>query len=206
MKKHYQQNHSPVNRLCPDFYVDKLYFSPINLNDMNVNIQTVRFDADMKLRTYIEKNCPNYPSFTNGSPRWTYSRNSIMWYITSRIKWPRSKDTIPRHEFFVKHSSKSFEESFDAALDSLITQIKKEKSKPHKTADWIVLDPATTAGFLFIHILRNGFKKNNSKFGIKHFLTFAFPKRGASACPYSAENSSFYAEVAQLVEQLICNQ
>jgi putative sigma-54 modulation protein len=37
--------------------------------------------------------------------------------------------TIPRHEFFVKQSSKSFEESFDWALDSMLTQIQKVKEK-----------------------------------------------------------------------------
>jgi len=36
---------------------------------------------------------------------------------------------VPRHQFFVKASSKSFEESFEAALESLITQIKRKKEK-----------------------------------------------------------------------------
>ena len=36
---------------------------------------------------------------------------------------------VPRHNFFVKSSSKSFQESFDCALDSVINQIKKQKEK-----------------------------------------------------------------------------
>jgi putative sigma-54 modulation protein len=36
---------------------------------------------------------------------------------------------IPHYHFFVKNSSKSFEESFDLALDSVITQIKRKKEK-----------------------------------------------------------------------------
>ena len=36
---------------------------------------------------------------------------------------------VPKHEFFVKSSSKSFEESFESALDSLINQIKRKKEK-----------------------------------------------------------------------------
>jgi putative sigma-54 modulation protein len=36
---------------------------------------------------------------------------------------------VPKHEFFVKHSSKSFEESFDEALDSVIVQIKRKKER-----------------------------------------------------------------------------
>jgi putative sigma-54 modulation protein len=36
---------------------------------------------------------------------------------------------IPQHQFFVKHESKSFEESFDHAFDSLLTQIKRKKQQ-----------------------------------------------------------------------------
>jgi putative sigma-54 modulation protein len=36
---------------------------------------------------------------------------------------------VPKHDFFVKASSKSFEESFDNAMDSLISQIKRKKDK-----------------------------------------------------------------------------
>ena len=36
---------------------------------------------------------------------------------------------IPKYDFFVKHSSKSFEESFDEALDSVIVQIKRKKER-----------------------------------------------------------------------------
>ena len=39
------------------------------------------------------------------------------------------KVSIPRHEFFVKQSSKSFEESFDEAMDAVINQIKRKKEK-----------------------------------------------------------------------------
>jgi putative sigma-54 modulation protein len=36
---------------------------------------------------------------------------------------------IPKHEIFVKQSTKSFEESFDMALDAVLIQIKKVKEK-----------------------------------------------------------------------------
>jgi putative sigma-54 modulation protein len=36
---------------------------------------------------------------------------------------------VPRYNFFVKSTSKSFEESFDDAFESLVTQIKKKKEK-----------------------------------------------------------------------------
>jgi putative sigma-54 modulation protein len=36
---------------------------------------------------------------------------------------------VPKHEFFTKASSKSFEESFESALEALINQIKRKKEK-----------------------------------------------------------------------------
>jgi putative sigma-54 modulation protein len=36
---------------------------------------------------------------------------------------------IPKHELFVKASSKSFEESFENAMDSIVNQIKRKKEK-----------------------------------------------------------------------------
>jgi putative sigma-54 modulation protein len=39
------------------------------------------------------------------------------------------KVAIPKHEFFVKQSCKSFEESFEMAMDSIVNQIKKQKDK-----------------------------------------------------------------------------
>ena len=39
------------------------------------------------------------------------------------------KVSIPRNEIFVKASSKSFEESFDNAFESVCNQIKRKKEK-----------------------------------------------------------------------------
>jgi putative sigma-54 modulation protein len=46
-----------------------------------------------------------------------------------KVKVAEIRVHVPRHEFFVKASSKSFEESFDHALESLINQIKRRKEK-----------------------------------------------------------------------------
>ena len=43
------------------------------------------------------------------------------------------KVLVPRHEFFVKQCSKSFEASFDSALEALINQIKRQKEKTKTT-------------------------------------------------------------------------
>ncbi|MCR6720924.1 MAG: HPF/RaiA family ribosome-associated protein [Chitinophagaceae bacterium] len=36
---------------------------------------------------------------------------------------------VPRQEFFVKATSKSFEASFDDAFDSIVNQLKRKKEK-----------------------------------------------------------------------------
>ncbi len=96
---------------------------------MNVNIQTVHFDADSKLVAYIEKKVSKLPQFHDRITKVdVYLKlDNIVHNIKDKIA--EIKVSIPRHEFFVKQSSKSFEESFDEAMDALISQIKRKKEK-----------------------------------------------------------------------------
>lgn len=96
---------------------------------MNVNIQTVHFDADGKLRSHIEKKIEKLNQFhdkiTNVN---IYLKlDNIVHAIKDKVV--EIKVTIPKHEFFVKHTCKTFEESFDLALGALISQIKRKKAK-----------------------------------------------------------------------------
>jgi putative sigma-54 modulation protein len=96
---------------------------------MNLNIQTVHFDADIKLRNHIEQKIQKLNQFhdriTNVN---IYLKlDNIVHKIKDKIV--EIKVAIPKHEFFVKQSCKSFEESFDMALDSIVAQIKKQKDK-----------------------------------------------------------------------------
>ena len=96
---------------------------------MNVNIQTVHFDADSKLKMHIAKKIEKINQFhdrvTNVD---IYLKlDNIVHNIKDKIV--EIKVAVPRHEFFVKHSCKSFEESFDLALNAMISQIKKKKQK-----------------------------------------------------------------------------
>lgn len=96
---------------------------------MNVNIQTVHFDADGKLRSHIEKKIEKLNQFhdkiTNVN---IYLKlDNIVHVIKDKVV--EIKVAIPKHEFFVKQSCKSFEESFDLAMDALINQIKRKKAK-----------------------------------------------------------------------------
>ncbi len=96
---------------------------------MNVNIQTVHFDADGRLVSYIEKKLEKLNQFHERITKIEVFLKLDNVVHTIKDKVAEIKVHIPRHDFFVKHSSKSFEESFDTALDSVITQIKRKKEK-----------------------------------------------------------------------------
>ncbi len=96
---------------------------------MNVNIQTVHFDADTKLVSYIEKKLSKLAQFHDRITKVDVYLKLDNIVHTIKDKVAEIKVHIPRHEFFVKQSSKSFEESFDTALDSVITQIKRKKDR-----------------------------------------------------------------------------
>ena len=96
---------------------------------MNVNIQTVHFEADSRLVSYVEKKLSKLFQFHDRITKVdVYLKlDNVVHNIKDKVA--EIKVHIPRYDFFVKHSSKSFEESFDVALDSVITQIKRKKEK-----------------------------------------------------------------------------
>ena len=96
---------------------------------MNVNIQTVHFDADSKLKTYIEKKLSKLFQIHDSIIKVDVYLKLDNVIHTIKDKVAEIKVHIPKHDFFVKHSSKSFEESFDEALDAVIMQIKRQKDK-----------------------------------------------------------------------------
>lgn len=96
---------------------------------MNVNIQTVHFDADGKLIEYIKKKIEKLGNFNDRIVQVNVflKLDNVVHAIKDKIAEIRVH--IPRHQFFVKSTSKSFEDSFDDALESMISQIKKNKEK-----------------------------------------------------------------------------
>jgi putative sigma-54 modulation protein len=96
---------------------------------MNVNIQTVHFDADQKLVSYVEKKIPKLSQFHDRITKVDVYLKLDNVVHTIKDKVAEIKVQIPRYHFFVKYSSKSFEESFDYALDSVIVQIKRKKER-----------------------------------------------------------------------------
>ena len=96
---------------------------------MEVKIQTHHFAADSKLVSYVEKKLSKLTQFHERITKVDVflKLDNVAHKIKDKIA--EIKVHVPRHDFFVKHSSKSFEESFDIALDSVITQMKRNKEK-----------------------------------------------------------------------------
>ena len=96
---------------------------------MNVNIQTVRFDADARLLEYINRKLEKLGTFHDRIIKVNVFLKLDNVVHTIKDKIAEIRIHVPRHEFFVKSTSKSFEESFDNAFDSMVAQIKKNKER-----------------------------------------------------------------------------
>ena len=96
---------------------------------MNVNIQTVRFVADGKLRNYILKKMDKLPTFYDKIFKADVYLKLENLGQTIKDKTVEISVQAPRQTFFIKHTSKSFEESFDLALSSMVNKVKREKEK-----------------------------------------------------------------------------
>jgi len=96
---------------------------------MNVNIQTVHFDADGKLMKHVSNKLKKLNTFHDRIVKVDVflKLDNVVHNIKDKIAEIRVH--VPRKRFFVKASSKSFEESFDNALESLVNQIKRKKEK-----------------------------------------------------------------------------
>lgn len=96
---------------------------------MNVNIQTVHFDADDKLVDFVSKKVQKLSTFHDKIVKVDVFLKLDNVVHTIKDKVAEIKVHIPGHDLFVKCSSKSFEESFENALDSITNQIKRKKEK-----------------------------------------------------------------------------
>ena len=96
---------------------------------MNVNIQSVHFDADTKLLGYVKRKLEKLENFSDRiiQANVFLKLDNVVHAIKDKIAEIRVH--VPGHNFFVKSTSKSFEQSFDQALDSMVTQIKKNKER-----------------------------------------------------------------------------
>jgi putative sigma-54 modulation protein len=96
---------------------------------MTVNIHSVHFDADSKLKEHVQKKIDKLITYHDRITKVDVflKLDNVVHQIKDKIA--EIKIGIPRHEIFVKSSSKSFEESFDDAFESVCTKLKREKEK-----------------------------------------------------------------------------
>lgn len=96
---------------------------------MNVNVQTVNFDADKKLVDFVSRKIEKLSTFHDRiiESEIYLKLDNVVHTIKDKIV--EIKIHVPGHKFFVKATSKSFEESFDTAFNSLVNQVKKRKEK-----------------------------------------------------------------------------
>jgi len=96
---------------------------------MNVNIQSVHFTADSKLLDYVNRKLSKLNLFSDRIVQVNVFLKLDNVVHTIKDKIAEIRVHVPRHNFFVKSTSKSFEESFDNAFDSMVAQIKKNKER-----------------------------------------------------------------------------
>jgi putative sigma-54 modulation protein len=98
---------------------------------MNVKIQTVRFDADAKLIEYVKQRVQKLYNFHDRIMQVDVflKLDNVVHNIKDKVA--EIKVHVPRQQLFVKQTSKSFEQSFDDAMESLISQLKRKKEKQY---------------------------------------------------------------------------
>lgn len=96
---------------------------------MNVQIRTVHFDADQTLIDHVQKKLDKLKNFHDHitSVEVYFKLDAPSQKVQDKIA--EIKVFIPKHSLFSKHESKIFEESFDQAFESMLSQLKKQKEK-----------------------------------------------------------------------------
>ena len=96
---------------------------------MNINIQTVHFDADEKLLDFVGKKIQKLATFHD-----RITKVDVFLKLDNLVHAIKDKVVeinihIQKQNCFVKSTSKSFEESFEHAFDAVTNQLKKKKEK-----------------------------------------------------------------------------
>ena len=95
---------------------------------MDIKIHSIRFDADVKLLTFIRNKVDKLVQFYDdiiGAEVFLRLENTQG--IDNKVVEIRL--VIPGNELFAKRQTKSFEESADLAAEALRRQIRKHKTK-----------------------------------------------------------------------------
>lgn len=96
---------------------------------MNVHIHSVHFDADKRLLDHVNEKISKLTQYHDRIIKIDVFLKLDNVVHTIKDKIAEIRVHVPRADFFVKSTSKSFEVSFDEAFDSLVNQMKKKKEK-----------------------------------------------------------------------------
>ncbi len=96
---------------------------------MDVKIQTVHFNGDEKLIELVKKKLEKLSTFHDRITKVDVFLKLDNIVHTLKDKIVELRVHVPKYDFFVKASSKSFEESFDSAFESIVNQLKRRKQK-----------------------------------------------------------------------------
>jgi putative sigma-54 modulation protein len=109
---------------------------------MNLQIHAVHFTADQKLIEHVQEKTKKLNTFHDKiiEVEVYLKLDNVVHQIKDKVA--EIKVHVPKHTFFVKHESKTFEESFDGAIKAMINQIKhkKEKDETPATMPELLLD------------------------------------------------------------------
>ena len=89
----------------------------------------LHFDADSRLLDHVNAKIEKLKTFHDkiiGAEIYLKLDNMSQ---QVRDKVAEIKIYVPKHTYFVKHQSKTFEESFDLAFNSIVSKVKREKEK-----------------------------------------------------------------------------
>lgn len=96
---------------------------------MIVHVQAIHFDADSKLIDYVHKKIEKLQQYHDRIIKVDVFLILDNVAHTIKDKIAEIRVHIPKADLFVKATSKSFEASFEEALEALVQQIKRKKQK-----------------------------------------------------------------------------
>jgi len=96
---------------------------------MIVHVQAIHFDADSSLMDYVQKKVEKLQQFHDRIIKVDVFLILDNVVHTIKDKIAEIRVHVPKSDFFVKATSKSFEASFEEALEAMVQQIKRKKQK-----------------------------------------------------------------------------
>ena len=95
---------------------------------MNVNFQTIHFDAKAALEAFVQKKVVKLEQYSDQITNVDIAMKVIKPEVANN-KEVMLKVLLPNNELVVTKTADSFEEAFDNAMDSMIRSIQKTKEK-----------------------------------------------------------------------------